>query len=48
MGNILIIRDSEIKLTLPEQIITTKTDGTLWAKGTPILVCPDTIIQLKI
>jgi len=41
MNHIVMVRNGEVKLTLPENLLRTETDGTIWKKEMPLLVCPD-------
>lgn len=39
-GVLRIIRDGEVKLTLPSSLVAIKSDGSLWCQGMPILGAP--------
>jgi hypothetical protein len=42
MAKIVVIRNQEVKLTLPAHLVKTKSDGTLWGpNNSPLIVCPD-------
>jgi hypothetical protein len=47
MQNLYVIRDDQLKLTLPGHLITIKADGTIWYSGTPLLGIIDPIIKAQ-
>jgi hypothetical protein len=47
-GVLRVVRDGEVKLTLPGPSITIKQDGTLWYGGMPILGITDPILKASV
>lgn len=47
-GILRIVRDGEVKLTLPGPSITIKADGTIWMSGSPILGITDPVIKAQV
>jgi len=48
MKTIKIARNNELKLTLPENLVSIKENGTIWHKGIPILGVEDTAAKKQI
>lgn len=47
-GCLRVVRDNEVKLTLPGPSVTIKSDGTVWVSGNPILGITDPEVKARV
>ncbi len=47
-GMLRVVRDGEVKLSLPDTLVTIKEDGTVWYNNMPILGINDPIVKARL